>query len=594
MDNQKGKLTFSHITVKGKDKTINTDKVYGFVENDIAFVILIDPSTGSQWGENLASLMAGSINDSIKEFVNKESVEEITQLEEQVKNIIKQKIQETAKTLPKNSVTTMGEISLHLTALLWFNDKISVFSAGKTSVYKVENHQLKAIYLIMDKPPIKLSPSGDLLKFSISIQSFEDNENLSSIIMTSDGFYSFLKNPKIHNLMARVDSPRSVLSKLEEYLKNHTPDDNATIIMVWKESETEEAAAEDLPTLSTTTSIAGALNNTTTSSQTYNQPYNKDTVERLRETLRNIQETEIGKELAKKQNQKRKKKTSRLLAQPHDNKEISPLMAIIIVLIFLLLFGGFLYIRYGDTIKGLFATTPQQTEHNKNSGETTKTVSTSTTSQENTVSSPTTTATETTNTEEETTTTTENQQTTSTETNTSSPTPPAEYKKIYVVTKPSGLRVTLIETDNNGRQKTVINSCKSPCEIDTPINLSNPMFVAMYSGAICASYPHPQASGWTTNDLKNKVILDCEYIVKGDPQHPILITTNPSNIRIKIFDNSGKELFSALSPSRVGVLGKANEKVTIRAFIKNKQCAAYQDTWQNILDKKHIHLLCKP
>ncbi len=614
METEKGKLTFSHISVQGKDKSANTDKVSGFFDDDKLAVVFVDPSTGSNWGENFASLLSGSIADSLRDLMTDEFLEkDITEIEEAIKNLIKEKVKESGSSIPHFSLTTVGEINIHMAVLIWFNNTIISMAAGKVSVYKVEDHQLKALYLLMDKPPIKMNITGDITKFALSINSFDATDKLLSTIIASDGFYTFIKNPKIHNLLARVDSPRSVLTKLEEYLSTHKPDDNATIVMAWREKEIEKIPPEELPTLTTKTMAAGILAGQTSGkiSEDYRKTYDKTTVEKLTQTLRNIQETEIGQEITKrKEEKKRKKKTksSRLLAQPREKREISPIIALIIVILFVILFGGFLYTRYGDTIKHYFGGNTQIEQTEKNKGETTsatpsenntqtgKNAATQTNTSSTTVITPTTgqtssvaeTSTSAENTGEETSTTAENTNETPTTSETT-----GELKTFTTITKPAGLRVTLIQTDNKGNQIKVIKSCKAPCTIDAPVDMKNPMLVAQYMGAVCASYPKPNGIGWTAKDLKSKVILDCRYIAEEDPNRPILLTTNPSNIRIKIFDNSGKEIYSVLSPVRIPVMGEKSETVIIRAFIKNKQCAAYKGTWSDILKLKHIHLVCK-
>ncbi|GEM_PF-1945397 len=615
METENGKLIFSHISIQGKDKNANTDKVSGFFEENKLAIVLVDPSTGSSWGENFASLLAGSISDGLQELMTDEFLQkDITEIEEEIKRLIKDKVKEAGNSIPHFTLTTAGEVNVHLAVLVWFSNTIISLAAGKVSIYKVEDHQLKAIYLLMDKPPIKMNITGNITKFALAINSFDATDKLSSTIVASDGFYTFLKNPKIHNLLARVDSPRSILTKLEEYLNTHKPDDNATIIIAWREKEIEEIPAEELPTLSTKTMAAGILAGQTASKvpSDYRKTYDKTTVEKLTQTLRNIQETEIGQEIVKQKEDKRKrkkKKSSRLLAQPRERREISPIIAIIIVILFILLFGGFLYIRYGDTIKQYFSSTTHteqsynnngkqstSTTNNGNNSGTGSTTATNTNTSSTTVITPTTGNTSTTS-ETETSTTSETtggtvtSSTASTTTSTEQIT--SELKTFSAITKPSGLRITLIQTDNKGNQIKVIKSCKAPCTIKAPIDMKNPMFVAMYMGSVCASYPKPNGTGWTIADLKDKIILDCRYIAEEDPEKPILLTTNPSNIRIKIFDASGKEIFSALSPVRIPVMGDKDEYITIKAFIKGKQCAAYKGTWSDAVKLKHIHLVCK-
>ncbi len=601
MSEDKYKLTFSFISKKGKERNNNTDVIIGFEEEDKVVAILIDPSTGSQWGKTLAESVAGNIRRKLKEYINSLSSNniDVTEVEEKIKGIIKESIKEGASGIPNITITTVGDISLHIAITLWIGDKIITFAAGKVSLYKVENHQLKALYLLMDKPPIKINITGQITKFNLSINSFDETKGLSSIIIASDGFYTFLKDPKIHNLISRVDSPKSILIKLDEYLNNRTPDDNASVIMLWKEKVTQDETTEEIYGEGIISASAVPAEETITTNKKlpddYYKTYNKTTIEKLTETLRNIQETEIGKEMAKKtKKDKKRTKSSKLLYQPKTKREISPTFAIIIVLLFLLLFGGFLYIKYGHTITSYFS-------HNSETTSTSSTTSSAATSSNPSHSSSnmgTATETETSSTEEVATATTAEESTTtetSSETTTSNETNEeitVNTIKVKAITKPSGLLVVLIQTDEWGRQKAVIDRCKSPCTMNVPENIENPMFVAMYQGAICASYPKASGTPWSLNDIKTPLILDCREIAEDNPEKPILITSSPSNIRIRIF-HGDNEIYTALSPFRIPIMGNETDTVIIRAYIKGKQCAAYKGTWKDILDKKHIHLVCK-
>jgi len=612
MDDKKGNLTFSFVSIQGKDRLNNTDKLYGISGEDYAIVTLIDPSTGSPWGENFSSLLAGSITDSIKDLLDKTTDKsDITNFEEEIKNLIKEKVLTSATSLPKTTLTTTKEFSIHLAVIIWLNNKIFTLAAGKTSIYKVENHQLKAVYLLMDKPPIKLDATGKIIKFSISINSFDETETLSSFIVASDGFYQFLKNPKIHNLLERVDSPRSVLAKLEEHIKKHLPDDNATVAIVWREVVPEEELSSTiLETLTTSKNImALKMGVGKTMPEDYKKTYDKSTVEKLTRTLRNIYESDVGREILSKD--KKGKKSSKLLTSPKEKRDFSLTFAIIIVILFLLLFGGFIYLKYGSTIANFFGY--QQQQQQQDDGQQTpyqepktheeeeeKETTTTTTTQTSTISgasgAETSTTTEVSGEITETPTETATTGTTSAETATTSKPEETTTQNLItfkVTTKPSGLRVSLIQTDNKGNQINILNSCKAPCSLTVDETIENPMFVAMYYGAICASYPKPQGSGWLARDLKTNVILDCRYIAEEDPERPILITTNPSNIRVKIFNQEEKELISFLSPARIPLLGDLTDKIIVRAYIKGKQCAAYKTTWEELLKLEHIHLVCR-
>lgn len=610
MDDKKGKLTFSFVSIQGKDRLNNTDKIYGISGEDYAIVTLIDPSTGSPWGENFSSLLAGSITDSIKDLLDKTTDKsDITTFEEEIKNLIKEKFLTAATSLPKTTLTTTKEFSIHLAVIIWLNNKIFTLAAGKTSIYKVENHQLKAVYLLMDKPPIKLDATGKIVKFSISINSFDETEKLSSFIAASDGFYHFLKNPKLHNLLERVDSPRSVLAKLEEHIKRHLPDDNATIAIVWREVVSEEelpsTIIETLTTSRNTTVLQ--MGTSKTMSEDYKKTYDKSTVEKLTQTLRNIYASDVGKEILS--NDKKKRKDSKLLTSPKEKREISLTFAIIILILFLLLFGGGIYLKYGSTISNFFGYQQQEQQDNEQQTPyqepktheeeeekettTTTTTQTSTTSGTSLAETPTTSEVsgETTETPTETATTGSISSETAT-TSEQAETTPQNLITFKVITKPSGLRVSLIQTDNRGNQINILSSCKAPCSLTVEETTENPMLVAMYYGSICASYPKPQSTGWLARDIKTDVILDCRYIAEKDPERPILITTNPSNIRVKIFNQEEKELISFLSPARIPLLGDPTDKIIVRAYIEGKQCAAYKTTWEELLKLEHIHLVC--
>ena len=600
MGEEKYKLTFSFISKKGKERNNNTDVVIGFEEEDKVVAILVDPSTGSQWGKTLADSVADNLRKKIKEYISILSPDniDVTEVEEEIKGIIKESIKEGASGISNMTITTVGDISLHIAITLWIGEKIITFAAGKVSIYKVENHQLKALYLLMDKPPIKINITGQITKFNLSINSFDETKGLSSIIVASDGFYPFLKDPKIHNLISRIDSPTSILSKLDEYLTSRTPDDNASIIMLWKEELTKEEASKGIYEKEIATVSAVAAEEALTSHKKlpddYYKTYNKTTIEKLTETLRNIQETEIGKEMAKKEKNKKARKPSKLLYQPITKREISPTFAIIIVLLFLLLFGGFLYLKYGHTITSYFS----HSQGTTSTSSTTNNTETSSSSSQSSSNVATATKTETSSTEEVATATTAEESTTtetSSETTVSNETneeTTVNTVNVQTITKPSGLLVVLIQTDEWGRQKAVIDRCKSPCTMNVPENIENPMFVAMYQGAICASYPKASGTPWSLTDIKTPVIMDCREIAEDNPEKPILITSSPSNIRIRIF-HGNSEIYTALSPFRIPVMGNETDEIIIRAYIKGKQCAAYKGTWKDILDKKHIHLVCQ-